>query len=270
MAVYSPATMIHGDSPVNILSDDVRQIYSDTCAIKSQQLILQDFGINMTETQLRDEAIANGWYNGGTSPADVGKLLELHGVGVSQYDHANIFNLVNELAQGHKVIVGVDSGELWEDNMWDKLFEDGAADHALIVSGVDTSDPNNVKVILTDPGTGDLMKEYPMDQFVDAWQDSECFMMATNDVTPNVFDSFTTLPGFEMPINNIPMIGQMPYDMFYNDLAYLNYTNPIPDTVFDDFTGFVGGDISAFSPESMNFFSNFSTWNDLEFYMGDI
>lgn len=263
MAFYSPASTIHGDAPVNILSDDVRQLYSDTCAIKSQQLILKDFGIDMTEDQLRNEAMAYGWYNGGTSPADVGKLLELHGIGVSQYDNANIFNLVNELAQGHKVIVGVDAGELWEDNILDKFLEDSQADHALIVSGVDTSDPDNVKVILTDPGTGDLLKEYPMDQFVDAWQDSNCFMMATNEAVPDIFDPYNNLPGFQMPINNIPMIGQMPYDVFYNDLAFLNCTNDIPGCVFDDFSSYVGGDIMAFSPESMNFFDDFSNWDAL-------
>ncbi|MBE6242044.1 MAG: hypothetical protein E7114_01315 [Bacteroidales bacterium] len=264
MAIYSPATTIHGDGPVNILSDDVRQLYDDTCAIKSQQLILQDFGINISEDQLRHEALVNGWYNNGTSPADVGKLLELHGVGVSQYDNANIFNLVNELAQGHKVIVGVDAGELWENSLWDRLFEDSQADHALIVSGVDTSDPNNVKVILTDPGTGDLLKEYPMDQFVDAWQDSNCFMMTTNDAVPDIFNPFNDFPGFDMPINNLPMIGQMPYDMFYNDLAFLNYTNDIPYCVYDDFSAYVGGDIQMFSPESIGFFDEFSCWNGFE------
>ncbi len=267
MATYSPASTIHGDAPVNILSDDVRQLYNDTCAIKSQQLILQDFGLNISEDQLRNEAMMHGWYHGGTSPADVGKLLELHGVGVSQYDNANIFNLVNELAQGHKVIVGVDSGELWEDNIFDKVFEDQAADHALIVSGVDTSDPNNIKVILTDPGTGDLLKEYPMDQFVDAWQDSNCFMMATNDAQPNIFEPYNNIPGFELPINNIPMIGQMPYDMFYNDLAFLNNTYDIPGFVYDDFSGMVGGDISAFSPASMDYFNEFSLWDDFNSFM---
>jgi hypothetical protein len=197
-----------------------------------------------------------GWYNGGTSPEDVGKLLELHGIPVSQYENANIFNLVNELAQGHKVIVGVDSGELWGDNIFDKLFEDNEADHALIVSGVDTSDPNNVKVIVTDPGTGSLLKEYSMEEFVDAWEDSNCFMMATNTPVPEIFNPFNQLPGFDTSMSNLPMIGAMPYDIFYNDLAFLNYTNPIPDCIFDDFTSFVGGDIDTFSFESMNYFNS--------------
>lgn len=263
MAFYSPATTIHGDAPMNILSDDVRQLYNDTCAIKSQQIILHDFGLNLSEEQLRNEAMMYGWYDGGTSPADVGKLLELHGIGVSQYDNANIFNLVNELSLGHKVIVGVDSGELWQDNILDKFFEDSQADHALIVSGVDTSDPNNIKVILTDPGTGDLLKEYPMEQFVDAWQDSNCYMVATNNAVPDIFNPFNNMPGFQMPINNIPMIGQMPYDIFYNNLAFLNYQNEIPECVFNDFSNFVGGEISVFSQDSLDFINDFNNWDNL-------
>lgn len=104
-----------------------------------------------------------------------------------------------------------------------------------------------------------------MEQFVDAWQDSNCFMMTTNDPVPEIFNPFNNLPGFQMPINNLPMIGQMPYDIFYNDLAFLNCTNEIPDCVFNDFTDFVSGDISMFSPESINFFDDFSNWDNLDF-----
>lgn len=257
MAVYSKTpSKIMGDEPKNLLSEDVMQLYPDTCAIKSQQLILQDYGIYLSEDQLVNESIAHGWYTGnGTSPDNVGNLLELHGIHCNHYEGANIFNLTNELAQGHKIIVGVDSGELWDNDILDKFFEDNKADHALIVSGIDTSDPNNVKVILTDPGTGDLLKEYPMDKFVDAWQDSNCYMITTETPQLNIFDSFTNLPGLDFPVTNLPTIGMMPYDLFYNDLAFLNYTYDIPPCVYDDFTYFVGGDISAFSPQSMDFFN---------------
>ena len=45
---------------------------------KRQQLILKDFGIDVSETELVQAANANGWYNGGgTSPEDVGNLLNL-------------------------------------------------------------------------------------------------------------------------------------------------------------------------------------------------
>ena len=89
---------------------EIQQLYPDTCAIKSQQLILKDFGIDVSETELVQTANANGWYNGGgTVPEDVGNLLNLAGIPVSKQSNANVFNLVNELAQGHEVIVGVDA-----------------------------------------------------------------------------------------------------------------------------------------------------------------
>ena len=77
---------------------NVEQAFSDTCAIKSQQLILEDFGINVTEADLVRTAAEHGWYNGGTLPQDVGKLLELADIPVTRQEGANVCNLVNELA----------------------------------------------------------------------------------------------------------------------------------------------------------------------------
>ena len=89
---------------------EVQQLYPDTCAIKSQQLILEDFGIDVSETQLVQTANANGWYNGGgTNPQDVGNLLNLAGIPVTKQD-GNVFTLVNELAQGHKVLMPMSCG----------------------------------------------------------------------------------------------------------------------------------------------------------------
>ena len=215
------APTLYGEPAKNIVSDYVHQKYSDTCAIKSQQLVLEKFGIYVSEDQLRTEAYAHGWYlpGGGTSMNDVGKLLELHGIGVNQYVNGNVFNVVNELAQGHDVIIGVDSGELWHYGLYEKM-EDKVlgpqADHALIVSGINTEDPENIKVIITDPGTGDLCKEYTLSQFVDAANDSNFFMVTTNIPEPHVFDSIE--PGIE----HLPYIGSMTYHDFQNNFALLH------------------------------------------------
>ena len=216
------AFTLYGEPAKNIVSNYVRQNYSDTCAIKSQQLVLERFGINISEEQLRSEAISHGWYTpgGGTSMENVGKLLELHGVNVHQYVNGNIFNLVNELAQGHNVIMGVDSGELWHYGFWEKLEDyllgGERADHALIVSGIDASDPNDVKIIITDPGTGEYCKEYSFAQFVDAAQDSNFFMVTTDTPEPNIFD------GFGHNIDHLPFIGWLPYQEFYDNYAFLH------------------------------------------------
>lgn len=200
-------------------SSEIIQHFSDTCAIKSQQIILKDFGINISEEDLRDEAIYHGWYapGQGTYMHNVGNLLALHGVDCHQIQNGNVYILLNELYQGHKVIVGVDSGELWKNGFWgqlreaieDKLPFVGGADHVLIVSGINAKDPANIKVIITDPGTGELCKEYPIDQFVNAAQDSNFFMVTTEEPTPHVFDSL------ENPnVEHFPYVGHMTFDEF--------------------------------------------------------
>ena len=200
----------------------IQQSYSDTCAIKSQQLILNDFGIPCTEDDLVKYSIEHGWYQGnGTSPNDVGNLLEHAGVHCHKITNANVFNLVSELSQGHKIIVGVDSGELWGDRFqgWMEDYYMGQTpDHALLVTGIDTSDMNNVKVIVTDPGTGEAGKAYPLDQFMDAWSDANCFMCSTNEPAP------ATTPGmenFDYTEGHLPEIAGIDYSQFqiFNDLS---------------------------------------------------
>jgi hypothetical protein len=227
----------YGEDAANIVSEHIRQTYNDTCAIKSQQLILESFGIDISEDQLRNEAMQHGWYSpgSGTNMYDVGNLLELHGIDVQQYEHCNIYNLVNELAQGRQVIIGVDSGELWNNDFYeneDQIMGE-YADHALVVSGIDTTDPNHVKVIVTDPGTGDYCKAYPMEQFVNAANDSNFFMVTTVEPVPHIFDPLGN------DITHLPMIGNMTYDYFVDNYAFLQDIENRP--VFEKFTQILSG-----------------------------
>jgi hypothetical protein len=199
-------------------SGDIIQQQSDTCAIKSQQIILHTFGIDVPESQLTMESIQRGYYTPGTgSDASlVGELLEDHGVGVHSRDNATVYDLAHELAQGHKVIVGVDADELWRPSFFNDLFGE-QANHALIVTGIDTTDPNDIRVILTDPGTGDVARSYPMAQFLDAWSDSSCMMVATDEAPALTYDNGTLnheMINFDYIEGHIPYVGNVPYDLF--------------------------------------------------------
>ncbi|MGB3638662.1 MAG: C39 family peptidase [Rivularia sp. (in: cyanobacteria)] len=214
---FESAPAVIGVPGVDGKSSSILQGEDDTCAIRSQELVLRDFGVNVSEEELQEQAINHGWYTPGkgTSSADVGNLLELHGVEVNRYENANIFTLTSELAKGHKVIIGVDSGELW--NPENEEYEDDRADHALIVSGIDTSDPDNVKVIITDPGSGDVAKEYPMEQFIDAWKDSNFDMVSTTEPAPIAFNP--EMVNFDYALGHIPEIGNLSYDNFQESFA---------------------------------------------------
>ena len=187
----------------------IQQPDDHSCALRSQQIILRDFGIDIPFNDLEKIALDSGVYtNEGTYTYDIGKVLELAGVGMHQVTDTSLDDLMNELSQGHRVIVSVDADELWyNDNLKGRLsnwFNDvighQGGNHALIVAGVEVNpnDVNDIKVVLTDPGTGHLRIEYPANQFINAWKDSDCFMAATDNPAPFQYDAST---GMEVPSN---------------------------------------------------------------------
>lgn len=223
-----------------------QQSYPDTCAIRCQEFILEQFsGLQISEDALVQQAIAHGWYQpgGGTQGQDIGNLLELNGVPVTRYHDASIFNLSNELAQGHKVIVGVDSGELWQQHPILETISDtlgiSGADHAIVVSGIDTSDPDHIQVIVSDPGTGEAATSYPLEQFVDAWQDSGFYMVATQNPAPQWLPE---MANFDYTQGHIDQVWGLDYSDFLG-LAdqpqvwsdYLEQALGAADTVGDEF-----------------------------------
>ena len=163
--------------------DWVGQTTPFTCAIVSQEMILHAFGVNVSEAQLTYEATANGWLTeGGTSLENLARLLESHGVATHTVPHGSVEALVAELAQGHKVIAAVDSGEMWKTDLpWEDLFKAHGADHAIVVTGLDMSDSTHPKVYINDPGDPHgAGKPYPLNEFLDAWADGGNLYAATD------------------------------------------------------------------------------------------
>lgn len=240
------------------LPDNVHQVFDDTCAIKSQQIVLKSFGQDIPEEILRQEAIDLGIYSPGygTLPDNAGDLLNSHNVPTHVVHNAHVYDLVNELAQGHKVIVGVDSGELWHPSVAEKMEDifGEHADHALVVTGIDTTDPNNVEVIITDPGSGDVAIRYPMAQFIDAWHDSHCIMIATDIPAPAQFDP--NMVNFDYDAGHIAFVDDVPYGIFSETMLpeinqYFNATHLFSgadntDNIFDHaFDAFSSYDASS-------------------------
>lgn len=207
---FAQAETTHGQPNRDIEFDpETYQYYPDTCAFQSQALILREYGFDVKQEDLMQIAKEQGWYvEGYGTPEDkVGKLLEYHGLDTSITEGNNIFNLANELAQGHRLLVTVDSGELWSPGLGETLEDllvGEQADHALLVVGVDTSNPNDVKVIVTDPGNGNTQYAYSEKEFMDAWKDSNCFMASTNE-SPEEYLAHTEYPP-------MPTFADIPYD----------------------------------------------------------
>ena len=134
----------------------------------------------------------------GTNPDEIGNLMDMHGIPNHTVMGASIHDLALELQNGNGVIVGVNSSELWDQGIWNDIKEffyeafglDTAefnpADHAVVITGIDLSDPDNPMAIINDSGMPNgAAVRYPLDQFVDAWDNSGFYYTATDVRIPD-------------------------------------------------------------------------------------
>jgi hypothetical protein len=163
-----------------------------TCAVVSQQNILTSYGIEVSEAQLVYDATVNGWLsNEGTSLGDAGELLNHYGIPTHSVQDASIDDLAAELAQGNKVIVGLDSGELWgTDSPGEDALIGEMADHAVQVTGITKDASGQVFVHINDSGVPDGSGAvYEWERFSDAWADGGNSYVATDHAPEGTVDS---------------------------------------------------------------------------------
>lgn len=178
-----------------------QQIFDDNCAVVAETSIINQFcpDLNLDQETAAYISATNGWYHpgAGTSPDVIGNMMDTFGIDNHVNTSATAMDLAHELQQGHGVIVGVNSSELWEQGPLADLKHAickafgldnpvwSPADHAVTVTGIDTSDPDHPMVVINDSGVGGTTV-YPLDKFIDAWENSGCHYVATNDPLPSL------------------------------------------------------------------------------------
>jgi hypothetical protein len=199
-------------NPAAQMDDWIYQNQPDNCAVAAELSIIQQFvGNEMSLDEASYISASNGWYDPGfgTSPDEIGNLMDLHGIPNHSVIGATPEQLIMELDQGNAVIVGVNADELWDQGILNDIKQffldafglDNAnpANHAVTITGVDLSDPSQPMVIINDSGTpnGAAVK-YPLDQFVDAWENSGFYYTATDVPIPNSPYPSPTSLGFDL------------------------------------------------------------------------
>lgn len=156
-------TIVIGDAPqtserCHVQGENLRQ-FTGTCGICSCEAVLQRFGVEVTEDQLVEHAVAHGTCFisadlsecGGTTVADQVRILSDFGVPAT-YD---LLDSIEELAQylelGRSVIICADSGVLWN-----QTGDGDGADHAVVATHV-ARDPwtHDIQgIVINDSATG--------------------------------------------------------------------------------------------------------------------
>jgi hypothetical protein len=156
-----------------------------TCAVVSQQEILQAYGLlpskdpSKIEAELKQEAIEKGYFQVDTSdpkkPEDlgtptqyIGNLAMERGVIMTKHAKAPLKEFDAAVERGKPIIVGVDPGILWNDKRYLK------SGHAIVVTGAEVAKARG-KILgyyVNDsgdepPGKGRFV---PASQFHKAWE----------------------------------------------------------------------------------------------------
>jgi len=178
------------------------------CAIRAQQMVLRNYGIEASTEELTELAKKQGWFEEGKGSAFdfVGELLNHYGVEAVQMRNAGVYHIMHELSQGHKIIVGVDA----EDDQTE-------AQHVMLVAGIDTTDPNNLKVVVKDPVNPQYDETYSANDFMQRWQHTGCFMVATKQAAP--LSANPEMQNFDYQLGYVRKFADVAYEEIIKRLA---------------------------------------------------
>lgn len=182
------------------------------CAIKAQQMVLRNYGIEVSIEELTELAKKNGWFEEGKGSAFdfVGELLNTYGVETVQMRNAGIYHIMYELSQGHKIIVGVDAND-----------EEAQSKHVMLVAGIDTTDPNNLRVKIKDPSHSENDEEYDAKTFMQRWSNTGCFMVATKQAAP--LSSNPEMANFDYQLGYVRKFADVAYEEIVKRLINEGY-----------------------------------------------
>jgi hypothetical protein len=110
----------------------------------------------------------------GMTPENSLTLLESAGV-PAELQLGTTDDLLQYLGEGRRILLFVDSGEIWDGEQ----VEDDRFDHAVVLTGIDVE---RGVAILSDPGSPDgNLEEVPLAVFEDAWADSDHTMLVCDE-----------------------------------------------------------------------------------------
>lgn len=138
--------------------------------VKCEQFILHKFGITASEKEL-EEKIRN------TSLLSVGSVCAEYGLCVSRRYFATLKDVKDALYLGAVVIVAVDGGEIDGNEIVESIedrFMGAFPDHCICILALEDD------IVAYNPLLGEATQRIARDRFIDAWRDSQFYMVSVN------------------------------------------------------------------------------------------
>lgn len=150
-----------------------------SCAVACQEFVAEALlGIELSETNMREYARANNWFSdNGTLSEDTDNILEALGIETELTYENTLESIKNVIKNGGKVIAGVNNMVLERPIL--AMLPGFGPNHMVEVIGIDESNPEDVRIILNDPGVENgAGRSVPLKTFEKAWSTSDDFMIS--------------------------------------------------------------------------------------------
>lgn len=140
--------------PFEDISNWHQQEMPNSCAVACQEFAIESLlDIDLDESQYREIAERHGYTDEGGTPflfaGDVAKEFGLQ----SEFNESfTLEEAMEKIQNGEKIIAAIDNSMLYFPNDPFRPFLTPQVNHAVEITGFDTSDPNDIKVIINDPG----------------------------------------------------------------------------------------------------------------------
>lgn len=164
-----------------VMSKAAQNKMDNTCAIRCEGYALRTLGIDVTDGELESDAEKQGLLKAdGTALYNIGQLSAQYGLFVSRKYDCTLKDIIKSLKHGDVVIAVIDNTELaidpQEAEKIDRLYGE-LPNHALIIKSVD-AEQNSIELL--NPGDDNETKTYPLDVFMEAWDDSANYLIISN------------------------------------------------------------------------------------------
>ena len=168
-----------------MLERAAKNTVDNLCAIRCEGYTLRSFGIDVSDETLEQEAEKNNLLRKDGMPLhNIGVLSVLYGSFTTQSFCCSISDIVNAIKERKVVIVVIDNTELDLSSRWEARRKDlelgEHPNHAVIIKSLNVKERT---IEILEPGNSDLSKTYPLDIFVEAWNDSANYLVTISNHT---------------------------------------------------------------------------------------
>ncbi len=167
-----------------LFSKAAQNTVDNLCAVRCEGYALRSLGIDVSDEELEKKAEEKGWLRkDGMALHNIGSLSGLFNSYITRNYYRTLDDISNALKAGKVAITVIDNTELLlsvRDAKRQDIVSGLNPNHAIVIESLDLK---KNRIDLLDPGVSSSPQSYPLDVFIEAWNDSYNYLVTISNDT---------------------------------------------------------------------------------------